>query len=340
MADGRQAMTVDRCAACGSQNWAIAGHCAQYELADCLECGLTFTRNPDYSSRRYLSAYGQGQGPAPVAEQYRFVYSMPAKRLELESLAFFPPAPRLTPAQKMALAWLKARLPAKATVLDFGCGSGQFLQAIRQARFRAVGVEVVERLVRMLRQRGFETIVAAGPDFPWKVELPLAITLFDVLEHFPEPMELIEALKGRFSGAKFLASVPSPVRADLLLRGERGLSDFPPNHFLRWTPKALVAFFQRAGFAKVTVELPAPVGSELMPGAGRLLASLAGSPRSTAGLSRPGGEAALRIGRLGATALLWMQRAYQVSMDVAGALRAGRARRKGASAHSMLVIAE
>ncbi len=333
-------MTVERCAACGSRNWSAAGRCAQYELADCLECGLTFTRNPDYSSGRYQSAYGQGQGPAPVSEGYRYVYSLPAKRLELESLALFPPAARLTPAQKMALAWLKASLPARATVLDYGCGSGQFLQAIRQARFRAVGVEVAEPLVRLLRLRGFETIAAAGPEFPWRGELPLAITFFDVLEHFPDPLEMIQALKGRFPGAEFLASVPSPVRADLLLRGERGQSDFPPNHFLRWTPKALVAFFQRAGFAKVSVELPAPVGSELMPGAGRLLASLGGSARSTVGLGRPGGEAALRIGRLGATALLWMQRAYQVSMDVAGAPRAGRAKRKGASAHSMLVIAE
>lgn len=333
-------MTIDRCAACGSSNWSNSGHCAQYELATCQECGLTFTRNPDYSSQRYLSAYGQSQGPAPVAEEYRYVYSMPAKRLELENLAFFPPAPRLTLAQRMALAWLKAKLPAKVAVLDYGCGSGQFLQALRRAHFRAVGVEVAERLVRLLSLRGFEAIAAAGPDFPWRGEVPLAITFFDVLEHFPDPLELIEALKGRFSGVKILASVPSPVRSDLLMRGERGLSDFPPNHYLRWTPQALVAFFQRAGFTKVTVELPSPVGSELMPGAGRLLASLAGSSRSTAGVSRPGGEASLRLGRLGATALLWLQRAYQVSMDVAGALRAGRARRMGASAHSMLVIAE
>jgi hypothetical protein len=45
----------------------IAERCAQYELANCLECGLTFTCNPDYSSRRYLSAYGLDGGLASLS---------------------------------------------------------------------------------------------------------------------------------------------------------------------------------------------------------------------------------------------------------------------------------
>ena len=89
---------MDRCAACDSGSWSITERCGGYELALCQECGLTFTRNPDYSSQRYLAAYRKASGQTLVPEEDAYKYSMPVMRLELESLAFLPPAPRLPPA--------------------------------------------------------------------------------------------------------------------------------------------------------------------------------------------------------------------------------------------------
>jgi SAM-dependent methyltransferase len=330
---------MDRCAACGSHRWSIAERWAGYELATCEDCGLSFTHNPDYSSLRYLVAYGQAAGGAPVPEEEVYKYGMPARRLELESQALLPPAPRLTPAQRLALSWLKAKFPARATVLDYGCGSGAFLCALRRAHFRAVGLEVADRLVGLVRSRGFETIAASAPDFPWSGDPPAAITFFEVLEHLPDPHALIGVLKRRFPHARILASVPSPLRPSLLLHGERSGADLPPNHYLRWTPKALELFFRRIGYGSAAVVMPAPVGSELMPGAGQLLARRAGKKGApVSGTGRPGD--APRTGRLGATALLWMLRAYQTAMDLIGLPLAWSAGRRGASAASMLVIAE
>ena len=333
---------MDRCAACGSDRWSIAERCAGYELATCRDCGLTFTRNPDYSSQRYLVAYRQVPGEAPVPEKDAYKYSMPARRLELECMALIPPAPRLTPAQRLALNWLKTKLPARGTVLDYGCGSGSFLWALRRAHFHAVGLEVADLLVHLLRRRGFEAIAASAADFHWSGNPPAAITFFEVLEHFPDPQALIGALKQRFPDAMILASVPSPLRSGLLLRGERSSTDLPPNHYLRWTPRALELFFRRVGYNSVTVVLPAPVGSEMMPGAGQLLTRLTGSSRSAAtdGANRLSSGAPPWIACLGAMAMLWLQRTYQTVMDVIGAPRAWSASCRGATAGSMLVIAE
>jgi hypothetical protein len=103
----------------------------------------------------------------------------------------------------------------------------------------------------------------------------------------------------RFPGTGIRASVPSPTRANLHLHGEPGLSDRPPNHFVRWTPEALEIFFRGQGFRRATVHLPAPSGSEL-------------------------------------TFRLRLYEGYQVTADLFGAFAARRAHARGASASSML----
>jgi hypothetical protein len=46
---------IDRCTMCASSNWSITERLADYEVATCSDCGLTFTRNPGHSSQRYLA---------------------------------------------------------------------------------------------------------------------------------------------------------------------------------------------------------------------------------------------------------------------------------------------
>ncbi len=346
---------TDRCVACGSPSWSEGGAWKGYRLAVCGRCGLTFTLNPDYSTERYAAEYdGSARADGPAEKMHGLIYEASAGRLELEARAYLTPPPRLTPAQKAALDRLEVSAPPGAAVIDCGCGSGGFLRALHASGLEGVGVEVSPRLVELLRQSGMRAILGAAPDFPWSGEEPFAITFFEVLEHFPDPSRVIRVIKTRFPHARILASVPSPFRADLFLHGKRGLSDLPPNHFLRWTPRALESFFLRLGCSRVKVLLPAPIGSELMPGITQLLSRARIAGRSSfrraaapvmegnAG-SSAGRRVMMRLGmrqRTAATAVIWLQRAYQASMDVAGAPKALLARMRGASAGSMLVVAE
>jgi len=225
-----------------------------------------------------------------------------------------------------------------------GCGSGRSLRALRKVGLQAVGVEVSEILVARLRQNGLQAIKGLAPDFPWDDSQPFAITFFEVLEHIPNLMEVIEPLKKRFPKACILASVPSPFRAGLLLYRQRNLSDFPPNHFLRWTPKALEIFFEKVGYSKVTIELPAPIGSELMPGLGQLMTKFIDfhhfAPQESLPSDTRISKFASASEKARATAILWAHKGYQVLMDLLGFPKAWAACRRGASAASMLVIAE
>jgi hypothetical protein len=197
-------------------------------------------------------------------------------------------------------------------------------------------------MVELLKYAGLDAIEGLAPDFVWDGPEPFGIAFFEVLEHLANPLNLVTSLKARFPQACILASVPSPLRVDLLLYGRHSLSDFPPNHFLRWTPKALEILFRRAGYAKATVALPAPIGSELLPGLGQALSKVITfhcrvSPKG-AGTNSVETRFSV-LGRAEATAAVWAHRAYQIAMDVVGAPYAWSMSRKNATSASMLVIA-
>jgi SAM-dependent methyltransferase len=304
-----------------------------------------FTLNPDYRSERYESAY-EGKGDLPVPVEHSYVYQSPMERLRLESIAFRLPPPRLTPAEKIALRWIKRHAPKDAVIVDCGCGTGRFLRALKRASVQGVGVDISEELIDELCRVGLKAVVGKAPDFPWNNKPPFGITFFEVLEHLPTPVDILQALHSRFPQTVILASVPSPFRPGLVLKGRRGLSDYPPNHFLRWTPQALEKALERAGYSRVEVILPPPVGSEMLPGLGQLVFKLkAKRKRSLTSTKLIAMTPKLRarnhpFERIGITGLLWLHRSYQVIADTLGRWKASYAQKKGASASSMLVIAQ
>jgi SAM-dependent methyltransferase len=333
------------CAGCGSADWKLQETWLAYQLATCSRCGVTFTVNPDYKRDRYVAAYAEASNQLPVPENHAYVYASPKLHLVLETMALpgLLPPPRLTPAERVALRWLKSCAPNHALIIDCGCGAGRFLRGLTRAGFQAIGTEISEPLVISLNRCHLNAILGGAPDFPWDGPAPFAISFFEVLEHFPDPASIIERLRERFPSTHILASVPSPRRTQLLLNGKRDLSDYPPNHFIRWTPAGLERFFRNAGYSSVQLRLPAPAGSEMMQGLGQIVLRSPNRPglRGMRGYLRvPNGNGNTKPAiRVGATAALWFIRGYQWAADVVGFPSAWRARRKGASAGSLLVIA-
>jgi SAM-dependent methyltransferase len=331
-----------QCVICGSTDSSLEEEWRGFKLAKCKRCHVTFTLNPDYRPEAYNAAYKGSEG-TPVPEEHSYVYVNPAERLKLELQAFIVPPPRLIPGEQIALSWIKANAPKGVIVIDCGCGSGRFLRALQHYGFQAVGVELSPDLVEMLNSAGLPAIIGKAPDFEWSGESPFAITFFEVLEHLPQPVDVLKKLRERFPATSILASVPSPYRPGLLFKGERGLSDFPPNHFLRWTPKALEIAFQRAGYREIKVILPPPVGSEMLPGLGQLSHKLRkkkqGMLTSSTTVEKKHSNVHLTT-RLKATSALLALWLYQRIADIAGFPKAWLATQKGASAASMLVTAK
>lgn len=135
--------------------------------------------------------------------------------------------------------WALARLPGVgATLLDIGCADGRFVYAAAHRGIDARGIDHSGRLIDegnrrygggRLSRTSIEELVGAAQLFD-------IVTLFEVIEHVPDPAELLRRARGLLHpGGMLLVSTPNrggypPAPAHL---------DRPPHHLTRWTERAL-----------------------------------------------------------------------------------------------------
>lgn len=85
--------------------------------------------------------------------------------------------------------------PKGSRLLDFGSGKGVFLNLAQKAGFRCTGVETAEARADFAEKKyGLEIIRTMYTSGPVSNEAYDVITLFHVLEHLPEPKELLRNL--------------------------------------------------------------------------------------------------------------------------------------------------
>lgn len=123
-------------------------------------------------------------------------------------------------------------------VVDIGIGCGAFLEACQTAGVQVVGGTDVNPTARdWLRERGL--LVESFEKFP-----PIAVTLWDVLEHFREPHELLDKTR---CGDVLLVSLP--VYDDLRREVLTSKHYRPDEHYYYFTKHGFIAWIQEYGFS-------------------------------------------------------------------------------------------
>jgi SAM-dependent methyltransferase len=306
----------------------------------CGHCGSTsfYPREFD-ESVRYVRLYDRAEDDDQFAGQLA--------RLRLELLRSVPsrltPPPRLQGGDVAILRILEQRLPAKARVVDWGCGSGRLVDALRRRGFDAIGVEVSHELQAAMAASGTPAVHSSELD---RLEGPAcaAVVLGQVLEHLPDPLDALGQLRSRFPSALFVASVPSPLRPQAV-RGDREPWDWPPNHLTWFSSSGLTTLFERAGM-DCSVVLPRPTGADLTPpwwdrvptglsGRARslLLPGMGAAPEASSSRNRR--SVGVRIASLG---LLWAHWCHTQIGRMLGCAGARKAARAGFSCASMVVV--
>jgi SAM-dependent methyltransferase len=198
-----------------------------FEYARCAQCAQVYLRQrprPDDMPRYYPSEYiRQGTGPPALIRWFR--------RRDLQ--------PRVR---------LAARQPGHR-LLDVGCATGEFLEAMRSAGWAVAGVEPAPWAADKTSARGIPvwptTLAAAAlPAGAFDV-----VTMWDVLEHLDEPGSGLSAVQRALRpGGRLLVTTPLLDGWEARYYGPRWPGWDAPRHLLVFDRHTLGAALSRAGF--------------------------------------------------------------------------------------------
>jgi SAM-dependent methyltransferase len=137
------------------------------------------------------------------------------------------------------------RLPARARILDAGCGSGRNM--VELARHGTVtGIELSQTSVALARERGVGEVIAGSVlEMPFEADsFELAASL-DVIEHLEDDLGALRELRRVVApGGSLLVTVPA---YQWLWSGH----DEVNHHFRRYTRRSLQRAGEQAGWQQV-----------------------------------------------------------------------------------------
>lgn len=146
--------------------------------------------------------------------------------------------------------------PERRTLLDFGCGNGNFLRLATRLGFEATGTEL-DPAACLAAAANSGRPVPSFSELQKSAQTFDIIRLGDVLEHLPEPAGTMRQLAGLLaSGGVFVIEGPIEANAGLVrlatvgfgtlrgVLGRRREGAFPPFHLFQATRQAQHDFFR------------------------------------------------------------------------------------------------
>ncbi len=137
-------------------------------------------------------------------------------------------------------------------ILDFGCGQGYFLDALRRCGHACVGVEISAATGRVAAGKGHSvlTTLDALDDASFA-----ALVSVHVIEHLPDPARVLATLQRvLMPGARFYLEVPNYASWQAHLFGTRWLHCEPGLHVHHFTRPSLAALLQQQGYHVARVQ--------------------------------------------------------------------------------------
>jgi SAM-dependent methyltransferase len=141
-------------------------------LVKCRHCSLLFV-NPRVPAALMLAAYAEGADPQYVSQMASRVRTFSRSIARIERLK-----------------------PGRGRLLDVGTAAGAFLRAARDAGWDAIGIEPNRWLAEWGRnQYGVDIQVGTVDDLPLPEASFDVITLWDVIEHTPDPLHVLRSAR-------------------------------------------------------------------------------------------------------------------------------------------------
>ncbi len=140
--------------------------------------------------------------------------------------------------------------PNAHSVLDFGTATGEFLTYLSRKGFNVAGVEP-NLLARQSAEPALQNRIKASiEEIKGQYDV---ITLWHVLEHVPQPMELLRTLNQYLTpNGIIMVAVPNFKSYDAQFYGPYWAAWDVPRHLWHFSPNALKSLFRTAGYHFIT----------------------------------------------------------------------------------------
>jgi len=267
-----------RCDLCGAENAREIDRFADlythlpgtWRLLCCRRCGLVWRDQGRRAAVQTPPKSGYGPHQAGIAGlPRRSGLRVRLKRAALAGRGY--PAEGLSPAERLA-GRLLVSLPGNrleqlpnyvpgGRLLDVGCGTGLYVNAMRGLGWRAAGLEPVAGALRLADwQVGLPLVAGRIEAAPLRDAQFDALVFNHSLEHTTSPTRALgEARRLLRAAGVVLIEVPNVASLNARLFGRYWFPLDPPLHLYHFAPATLRAYLEAGGFEAVQVwSVPAP----------------------------------------------------------------------------------
>jgi 2-polyprenyl-3-methyl-5-hydroxy-6-metoxy-1,4-benzoquinol methylase len=201
---GNSTETTKKCYLCGNNDFSIRPGRVRdinaLDVLECSQCGLVFLSSFDHINDDFYIESGMLNGKVDIESYRNNTYKDDLRRyLLVEDIIL------------------------NKSILDFGCGAGGFLAKASERAIAASGIE----LDQVLRERLNTENIPCYKDLDEVNGTFDVITLFHVLEHLPDPVEMLKQLSRKLTlNGQVIIEVPNANDALLTLYKSAPFSEF------------------------------------------------------------------------------------------------------------------
>lgn len=228
----------EACSLCGSPSTSefltapdrFHGRSAKYTLNRCASCSLVWLQDPPL--------------PEDMGQHYGPDYD--------RAVALAGDSPERWRGRVQVLNEMK---PEGGSLLDLGCSSGGFLEAVRSPRWTLCGIEMSQPVAQRAESRSGATVFVGDIlDAPYPAGSFDAITCFHVFEHLYEPVRVLERVSEWLRpGGVFYLMVPNIESVGARVFRSYWYALELPRHLYHFSPRSLTHLAQAVGLETVSV---------------------------------------------------------------------------------------
>lgn len=204
----------------------------EYSYQKCLNCGLVV-----------LALESQRYDPSIYADSGNYSNEPPRFSKAIFSIMSFFYKRRLKALEKVCQVH-------QGTLLDIGCGKGEFLRVAKENGWEVFGLEPTQSRAEMARKNYGLRVVNAPLDHSlFKPESFDAVTLWHVFEHLPSPREALEIVHDCLKPeGVLLIAIPNIDSWQAMIGKERWFHLEAPRHLFHYSPDTITQLLQEHGF--------------------------------------------------------------------------------------------